>query len=176
MQKYLEKTGEIKFEKIFNQKLGFLLLKDFAENIAENACPQIKFYEAIKEYEKMETPEERLTKAREIYDHHIMVEMLAHAHNYSKDSLQHVQYHLLKGCVPPDLFQVRSKGTVMAPILGGMQKLHGKWESNHKPRAPTNLAPPFIAAAGVCGLTRLASVIGPAHKKDNVETTRNSVA
>ncbi|KAK5976285.1 G protein-coupled receptor kinase 3, partial [Trichostrongylus colubriformis] len=46
MQKYLEKTGEIKFEKIFNQKLGFLLLKDFAENIAENACPQIKFYEA----------------------------------------------------------------------------------------------------------------------------------
>ncbi|EYC34405.1 hypothetical protein Y032_0001g398 [Ancylostoma ceylanicum] len=106
MQKYLEKTGEIKFEKIFNQKLGFLLLKDFAENVTENACPQIKFYEAIKEYEKMETPEERLTKAREIYDHHIMVEMLAHAHNYSKDSLQHVQYHLLKGSVPPDLFQL----------------------------------------------------------------------
>lgn len=34
----------------------------------------------IKEYEKMETPEERLGKAREIYDHHIMVEMLAHSH------------------------------------------------------------------------------------------------
>lgn len=28
--------------------------------------------------------------------------------NYSKDSLQHVQYHLLKGSVPPDLFQVCS--------------------------------------------------------------------
>ena len=28
----------------------------------------------------METAEERLTKAREIYDHHIMVEMLAHTH------------------------------------------------------------------------------------------------
>ncbi|KAJ1367795.1 G protein-coupled receptor kinase 2 [Parelaphostrongylus tenuis] len=105
MQKYLEKTGEIKFEKIFNQRLGFLLLKNFAENMAESCCPQIKFYEAIKEYEKMETPEERLTKAREIYDHHIMIEMLAHAHNYSKASLQHVQYHLLKGNVPPDLFQ-----------------------------------------------------------------------
>lgn len=68
----------------------------------------------------METPDERLTKAREIYDHHIMVEMLAHAHvrlshfnsstnrklfqNYSKESLQHVQYHLLKQNVPPDLF------------------------------------------------------------------------
>jgi beta-adrenergic-receptor kinase len=73
MQKYLEKTGEIRFEKIFSQRLGFLLLKDFAENVAETSCPQIKFYEAIKEYEKLETPEERLTKAREIYDHHIMV-------------------------------------------------------------------------------------------------------
>uniref|UniRef100_A0A915MN86 RGS domain-containing protein n=1 Tax=Meloidogyne javanica TaxID=6303 RepID=A0A915MN86_MELJA len=80
MQKYLEKTGEIRFEKIFSQRLGFLLLKDFAENVAETSCPQIKFYEAIKEYEKLETPEERLTKAREIYDHHIMVEMLAHSH------------------------------------------------------------------------------------------------
>lgn len=67
----------------------------------------------------METPDERLTKAREIYDHHIMVEMLAHSHvsstltsdhceyfqNYSKESLQHVQYHLMKQSVPPDLFQ-----------------------------------------------------------------------
>uniref|UniRef100_A0A1I7VTZ4 RGS domain-containing protein n=1 Tax=Loa loa TaxID=7209 RepID=A0A1I7VTZ4_LOALO len=80
MQKYLEKTGEIKFERIFSQRLGFLLLKDFADNICETACPQIKFYEAIKEYEKMGTAEERLIKAREIYDHNIMVEMLAHSH------------------------------------------------------------------------------------------------
>ncbi|KAF8359609.1 grk-2, partial [Pristionchus pacificus] len=105
MIKYLEKTGELKFDKIFSQRLGFLLLKDFAENVSENACPQIKFYEAIKEYEKTETPEERLVKAREIYDHHIMVEMLAHAHNYSKEALQAVQLHLLKGQVPANLFQ-----------------------------------------------------------------------
>ncbi|MFH4974706.1 hypothetical protein AB6A40_001415 [Gnathostoma spinigerum] len=105
MLKYLEKTGEIKFERIFSQRLGFLLLKDFAENVSETACPQIKFYEAIKEYEKMETAEERLNKAREIYDHHIMVEMLAHSHNYSKDSLQYVQRNLMRNNVPPDLFQ-----------------------------------------------------------------------
>lgn len=47
MQKYLEKTGEGRFEKIFNQRLGFLLLKDFAENVSETSCPQIKFYEAV---------------------------------------------------------------------------------------------------------------------------------
>ena len=40
----------------------------------------ISFVLQIKEYEKLETPEERLAKAREIYDHHIMVEMLAHSH------------------------------------------------------------------------------------------------
>uniref|UniRef100_A0A7E4VXX8 G protein-coupled receptor kinase n=1 Tax=Panagrellus redivivus TaxID=6233 RepID=A0A7E4VXX8_PANRE len=105
MQKYLEKTGEIRFEKIFNQRLGFLLLKDFAENVSDTSCPQIKFYEAIKEYEKLETADERLIKAREIYDHHIMVEMLAHSHNYTKESLQHVQRNLMKNIVPPDLFQ-----------------------------------------------------------------------
>ncbi len=60
--------------------LGFLLFKDFCENVCDTPCPQIKFYESIKEFEKMETPEERLQKAKEIYDHHIMVEMLAHAH------------------------------------------------------------------------------------------------
>lgn len=47
MQKYLEKTGDIRFEKIFNQRLGFLLLKDFAENVSDTSCPQIKFYEAV---------------------------------------------------------------------------------------------------------------------------------
>ncbi|VDO55987.1 unnamed protein product [Brugia timori] len=54
----------------------------------------------------MGTPEERLIKAREIYDHNIMVEMLAHSHNYSKSSLQHVQRNLMKNNVQPDLFQV----------------------------------------------------------------------
>lgn len=105
MHKYLDKTGEATFEKIFTQRLGFLLFKDFCENVSEVPCPQIKFYEAIKEYEKLETPEERLTKAREIYDHHIMVEMLAHSHNYSNEALQHVQRHLMKGDVPPNLFK-----------------------------------------------------------------------
>uniref|UniRef100_A0A915I086 G protein-coupled receptor kinase n=1 Tax=Romanomermis culicivorax TaxID=13658 RepID=A0A915I086_ROMCU len=105
MQKYLEKTGESTFEKIFGQKLGFLLFKDFCETCCDVPCPQINFYEAIKEYEKLETPEERLEKAKEIYDHHIMVEMLTHAHNYSKETLQHVQRYLLKGEVPANLFQ-----------------------------------------------------------------------
>lgn len=47
MQKFLEKSGDMKFDKIFNQKLGFLLLKDYAENVSESPCPQIKFYEAV---------------------------------------------------------------------------------------------------------------------------------
>uniref|UniRef100_A0A5S6QS98 G protein-coupled receptor kinase n=1 Tax=Trichuris muris TaxID=70415 RepID=A0A5S6QS98_TRIMR len=105
MHKYLEKTDEATFQKIFGQKLGFLLIKDFCENVCDVACPQINFYEEIKEFEKLELNEERLVKAREIYDHYIMAEMLAHSHHYSKEALVHVQHHLMKGDTPSDLFQ-----------------------------------------------------------------------
>lgn len=105
MQKYLEKTGELTFEKIFVQRLGFLLFKEFCQTFSNGSCPQINFYEAIQEYEKMETPEERLTKAQEIYDKHIMPEMLNHTHNYSKETLQHVQRNLMKNHVPADVFK-----------------------------------------------------------------------
>ncbi|KRY32222.1 G protein-coupled receptor kinase 2, partial [Trichinella spiralis] len=105
MHKYLEKAGEVTFKNIFGQKLGFLLMKDFCENICDVACPQINFYEEIKEYEKLELNEERLVKAKEIYDRYIMAEMLTHSHHYSKEALQHVQRHLMKGDTPSDLFQ-----------------------------------------------------------------------
>ena len=35
MIKYMEKTGEINFDKIFNQRLGYLLFKDFCLNIVQ---------------------------------------------------------------------------------------------------------------------------------------------
>lgn len=105
MQKYLEKTGQLSFEKIFVQKLGFLLFKEFCQAYCNGSCPQINFYEAIQEYEKMETPEERLTKAQEIYDNHIMPEILNHAHHYSKETLQLIQRSLMKNSAQANLFQ-----------------------------------------------------------------------
>uniref|UniRef100_A0ACB8FZ57 Beta-adrenergic receptor kinase 2 n=1 Tax=Sphaerodactylus townsendi TaxID=933632 RepID=A0ACB8FZ57_9SAUR len=45
MQKYLEERGELAFDKIFNQKIGFLLFKDFCLNDVEEGVPQLKFYE-----------------------------------------------------------------------------------------------------------------------------------
>lgn len=89
------------FSYCFSPFSGYLLFKDFCENVYESACTQIKFYEAvsffatsfgrsgdcnleftfqIKDYERLETTEERMVKAKEIYDHHMMVEMLAHTH------------------------------------------------------------------------------------------------
>ncbi|KHJ43858.1 hypothetical protein D918_05911 [Trichuris suis] len=154
MHKYLEKTNEATFQKIFGQKLvthrrgalacclvtcfhladldqssifplrfmrdrtiwtaSFLLIKDFCENVCDVACPQVNFYEEarkfyqkiIKEFEKLELNEERLVKAREIYDRYIMAEMLAHSHHYTKEALVHVQHHLMKGDTPSDLFQL----------------------------------------------------------------------
>ena len=71
MVKYQDKLGEITFENIFNQQLGYLLFKEFCQNV-----PQFKFYEEIKNYEILDTPEDRMKKAKEIYDKFIMIELL----------------------------------------------------------------------------------------------------
>ncbi|OXU25738.1 hypothetical protein TSAR_000598 [Trichomalopsis sarcophagae] len=105
MHKYLEKKNEVNFDKIFNQMLGYLLFKDFCENTSEEPIPQLRFYEQIKAYEKLECPEERRKLAREIYDNYIMKELLAHTHKYSADAVSHVQEYLIKNEVPVNLFE-----------------------------------------------------------------------
>ncbi|KAL6034626.1 hypothetical protein STEG23_033814 [Scotinomys teguina] len=105
MQKYLEDRGEVTFEKIFSQKLGYLLFRDFCLNHLEEAKPLVEFYEEIKKYEKLETEEERVVRSREIFDSYIMKELLACSHPFSKNATEHVQGHLVKKQVPPDLFQ-----------------------------------------------------------------------
>ncbi|XP_043385263.1 beta-adrenergic receptor kinase 2 isoform X4 [Chelonia mydas] len=105
MQKYLEERGELTFDKIFNQKIGFLLFKDYCMNEIDEAVPQLKFYEEIKDYEKLDSEEERLSRSRQIYDTYIMKELLSCSHPFSKKAVDHVQTHLAKKQVPPSLFQ-----------------------------------------------------------------------
>uniref|UniRef100_A0A669ECV7 G protein-coupled receptor kinase n=1 Tax=Oreochromis niloticus TaxID=8128 RepID=A0A669ECV7_ORENI len=105
MQKYLEERDELTFDKIFNQKIGFLLFKDFCMNEIDEAVPQLKFYEEIKDYEKLDSEEERLSRSRQIYDVYIMKELLSCSHPFSKKAVDHVQSHLAKKQVPPNLFQ-----------------------------------------------------------------------
>ncbi|XP_025831856.1 G protein-coupled receptor kinase 1 [Agrilus planipennis] len=80
MHKYLEKKNEVNFDKIFHQQLGYLLFKDFCENVSEVPIPELAFYEEIKAYEKMENVEDRMKQARDIYDNFIMKELLSHSH------------------------------------------------------------------------------------------------
>uniref|UniRef100_A0A8I3SBB3 G protein-coupled receptor kinase n=5 Tax=Canidae TaxID=9608 RepID=A0A8I3SBB3_CANLF len=105
MQKYLQERNEITFDKIFNQKIGFLLFKDFCLNEINEAVPQVKFYEEIKEYEKLENEEDRLCRSRQIYDTYIMKELLSCSHPFSKQAVEHVQSHLSKKQVTSTLFQ-----------------------------------------------------------------------
>uniref|UniRef100_A0A4W3JEA6 G protein-coupled receptor kinase n=2 Tax=Callorhinchus milii TaxID=7868 RepID=A0A4W3JEA6_CALMI len=105
MQKYLEERDELTFEKIFNQKIGFLLFKDFSLHEIDEAVPQLKFYEEIKDYEKLDSEEDRLCRSRQIYDRYIMKELLSCSHPFSKRAVDHVQSHLAKKQVPPSLFQ-----------------------------------------------------------------------
>lgn len=101
MIKYLEKLGEIDFDKIFPQRLGYLLFKDFCENVVQEPVPQFKFYEEIKKYEKLDSPEDRRKKAREIYDTFIMRELLSNSNLYSKSSAEVVQKRLSKADEDP---------------------------------------------------------------------------
>uniref|UniRef100_A0A8D2LTT7 G protein-coupled receptor kinase n=1 Tax=Varanus komodoensis TaxID=61221 RepID=A0A8D2LTT7_VARKO len=80
MQKYLEERGELTFDKIFGQKIGFLLFKDFCQTDVEEGVPQLKFYEEIKGYEKLDSEEDRLSRSRHIYDTYIMKELLSCSH------------------------------------------------------------------------------------------------
>ncbi|XP_033325549.1 G protein-coupled receptor kinase 1 isoform X1 [Megalopta genalis] len=105
MHKYLEKKKEVTFDKIFNQMFGYLLFKDFCENVSEEPVPQLKFYEEIKAYEKLECPEERKKLAKEIYDNYIMKELLSHTHEYSMEAVSTVQDYLIKNEVPVNLFE-----------------------------------------------------------------------
>jgi beta-adrenergic-receptor kinase len=105
MHRYLEKKNDITFDKIFHQRLGYLLFKDFCENVADDSALHIKFYEEIIRYEKTETLEERRKLARDIYDNFIMKELLSHTHIFSKSAVDHVQKQLLKGECPSHLFE-----------------------------------------------------------------------
>ncbi|XP_070619503.1 LOW QUALITY PROTEIN: G protein-coupled receptor kinase 3 [Erythrolamprus reginae] len=105
MQKYLEERGELTFDKVFNQKIGFLLFRDFCQSDVDEGIPQLKFYEEIKEYEKLDSEEDRLVKSRQIYDTFIMKELLSCSHPFSKQSVSHVQTRLAKKQVPITLFQ-----------------------------------------------------------------------
>ncbi|XP_005999504.1 G protein-coupled receptor kinase 3 isoform X2 [Latimeria chalumnae] len=105
MQKYLEERDELTFDKIFNQKIGFLLFKDYCMNEIDEAVPQLKFYEEIKDYEKLDSEEDRLCRSRQIYDKYIMKELLSCSHPFSKRAVDHVQTHLAKKQVPSSLFQ-----------------------------------------------------------------------
>ncbi|XP_076364252.1 G protein-coupled receptor kinase 1-like [Tachypleus tridentatus] len=105
MHKHLEKMGEVTFDKIFNQRLGYLLFKEYCETHYDEPIPHVQFYEEIKKYEKLETVEERRQAAKEIYDNFIMKELLSHTHNYSKDVVDHVQKYLMRKEVPVNLFQ-----------------------------------------------------------------------
>lgn len=105
MHKYLEKENEVNFDKIFNQVLGYLLFRDFCDNVSDEPVPHLKFYEEIKAYEKTECHDERRKQARDIYDNFIMKEMLSHTHEYSKEAVAHVQKYLMKNEVPVNLFE-----------------------------------------------------------------------
>uniref|UniRef100_A0A8C6XRY8 G protein-coupled receptor kinase n=1 Tax=Naja naja TaxID=35670 RepID=A0A8C6XRY8_NAJNA len=105
MQKYLEERGELTFDKVFNQKIGKSWGKLGSEAIL-GLMPWPRWLLQIKEYEKLDSEEERLIRSHQIYDTFIMKELLSCSHPFSKQAVSHVQTRLAKKQVPITLFQV----------------------------------------------------------------------
>jgi beta-adrenergic-receptor kinase len=106
MVKYLEKNGELSFDKMFSQKLGFLLFKEYCLHVSKEQVPQFSFYEQIKNYEKLDCVEERKKKGREIYDQFIMRELLANSDLYSKEAAEIVNKKFHENSnIPDNLFE-----------------------------------------------------------------------
>uniref|UniRef100_A0A1I8GCH6 G protein-coupled receptor kinase n=1 Tax=Macrostomum lignano TaxID=282301 RepID=A0A1I8GCH6_9PLAT len=112
MMKHLTKMNEVTFEKIFNQKLGFLLLKEFIEQQYEDCAQVLAFFEEIKKFEDLDCEDMRLKLGRNIYDSFIMQELLAQSHRFSPAAINSVQENLTSaqrsGRLPKDTFQVYS--------------------------------------------------------------------
>ncbi|UJR24837.1 hypothetical protein I4U23_006209 [Adineta vaga] len=114
--KHLQKMYENTFDKIFNQQIGFLLFKEFAASLCDEPVPQLKFYEEIKRFEKLETDEERWRVGKEIYDQFIMKELLSNSHTYSERAVESVKKYLSKynpnnpkNSLPSNLFEPYKK-------------------------------------------------------------------
>ncbi|XP_075252390.1 G protein-coupled receptor kinase 3-like [Convolutriloba macropyga] len=107
MHKYLTQRNEITFEKIFNQKIGFLLMKDFCSKNLELSLQRIEFYEDILNYQSTHCDEEREKITRKMYDKHIMTELICVTYAYSEEALNHIKEELSKNQVPStELFNV----------------------------------------------------------------------
>ncbi len=48
MHRHLQKMNEHTFDKIFSQKIGFQLFKEFCNSLCDEPVPQLKFYEEVK--------------------------------------------------------------------------------------------------------------------------------
>lgn len=61
MVRHLEKIGEVNFDSIFHQRIGFLMFKEFCESSpqASDSVPHLHFYEETKRYQSLDTVEER---------------------------------------------------------------------------------------------------------------------
>eukprot|EP00118_Oscarella_pearsei_P009919 m.58612 g.58612 ORF g.58612 m.58612 type:complete len:730 (+) comp34819_c0_seq19:76-2265(+) len=100
MHKYLTERNETSFEKVFDQKIGSRFYLDFCSK--EDFTPPL-FHSEILEFERLKVKEDRLAKAKEIFDKYIMSGLLVREHSYSKEALEAVQEGLQHLCDRDDV-------------------------------------------------------------------------
>ncbi|VDL19727.1 unnamed protein product [Hymenolepis diminuta] len=77
MMTYLKRQGKISFENIFQERLGFIFFIKFCKSQDSSDVQLVEFYEAIKDFELIDSEPERAKEAKRIYDTYIMKELLS---------------------------------------------------------------------------------------------------
>ncbi|VDM31279.1 unnamed protein product [Hydatigera taeniaeformis] len=97
MVSYLRRHGKINFEDIFHDRLGFIFFVKFCKAQESPDVHLIEFYEAIKDFELIDSECDRVKEAKRVYDTYIMKELLSKAHPFSSEHVKSVQNKLTEG-------------------------------------------------------------------------------
>ncbi|EUB60886.1 Beta-adrenergic receptor kinase [Echinococcus granulosus] len=89
MVSYLSRHGKITFENIFQERLGFIFFVKFCKSQDSPNVQLIEFYEAIKDFELIDSECDRVREAKRIYDTYIMKELLSKVHLTMSDFSVH---------------------------------------------------------------------------------------
>jgi beta-adrenergic-receptor kinase len=101
MHQYLNERGEVTFQCIFSQKIGCFYVIEFGKEIQH--IP-LMFYNEIVRFEKTSELQERLSRAKRIFDMYIMPDLLTREQMYSPEAESGVKCLLQKQEAPESLF------------------------------------------------------------------------
>lgn len=109
VEKYLQDRGQISFDVIFGEHIGYRLFRNFITESGSNkdfSKKYIKFYEMITEYRGLDCTVTRKPIAKRLYNEFIMPDLLAMNHPFDSELASYVNDSLSNDETDLELFDV----------------------------------------------------------------------